>query len=128
MNYNITVFRAEKRIVENPYAKKDEAKTFEKTFTSPVFAFNIIAEAALTAAELKVKIAEKSERQIRFEIGETVLEEKTYSNKQEDKKAYADADLVEADNLVYTAYAKVEEAVVVEKPKAKSKDKPKIEE
>ena len=38
------------------------------------------------------------------------------------------SDLVEADNLVYIAYAKVEEAVVVEKPKAKSKDKPKIEE
>lgn len=127
MNYNITVFRAEKRTIDNPYAKNDEAKTFEKTFTNPVFAFNILSEAPLTAAELKTKIAEKSERQIRFEASEIVLEENTYSNKQEDKKAYADGDLVEANNLVYTVYAKAEEAVA-EKPKAKSKDKPKIEE
>ena len=108
MNYNITVFRAEKRTIENPYAKKDEVKTVEKTWTSPLMAFNIISEALLTAAELKTIITEKAERQITFETSEIVLEEKTHSSKQEDKKVYTDADVVEADNVVYTAYKKAE--------------------
>ena len=100
MNYNITVFRSEKRILENPFAKKKADKKVEKTLLTPVIAINVITDAAVTASELKAKISEEVDKYIKFEILETSLEEKGT------KKAYIDDDLVEARDLIYTASIK----------------------
>lgn len=108
MNYNISIETTEKRIIDNAFAKGKKDKKIEKVFSNSIMVFNIISEASLTAAELISKISEKADMQVRSEIISRTLYSRSFSKGEEVKKVYADSDVVEEENIRYSAEVKAD--------------------